>query len=65
MSAKNAQSARMAMFRPSIPALIWQHRAAPVATPARDGYEIVDEHARREIFLQGTLVEHFKQGIET
>jgi hypothetical protein len=37
---------------------------APIATPARGGYEIVDKHARREIFLQGSLAEHFKQGVE-
>lgn len=39
-------------------------QAAPVATLARGGYEIVDKQARREIFLQGSLAEHFKQGVE-
>ncbi|MFM2058279.1 MAG: hypothetical protein RLY71_2664 [Pseudomonadota bacterium] len=38
--------------------------AASVATPVRGGYEIVDKQARREIFLQGSLAEHFKQGVE-
>lgn len=32
--------------------------------PARGGYEIVDRHARREIFLDGVVAEHFKQGVE-
>lgn len=30
----------------------------------RGGYEIVDKHARREIFLEGLLAESFKQGVE-
>lgn len=33
-------------------------------TLARGGYEIVDKHARREIFLEGLLAEHFKLGVE-
>lgn len=32
--------------------------------PARGGYEIVDRHARREIFLDGLLAEQFKQGVQ-
>lgn len=39
-------------------------RPDPVASVVRGGYEIVDKHARREIFLQGSLAEHFKQGVE-
>ena len=31
---------------------------------SRGGYEIVDKLARREIFLNGSLAEHFKQGVE-
>jgi hypothetical protein len=31
---------------------------------ARGGYEIVDKHAKREIFIEGALAEHFKQGVE-
>ena len=34
------------------------------AAPARGGYEIVDRHARREIFLDGLLAEHFQQGVQ-
>ena len=30
----------------------------------RGGYEIVDKHARREIFIEGALAEHFKQGVQ-
>lgn len=30
----------------------------------RGGYEIVDRHARREIFLDGLLAEHFRQGVQ-
>jgi hypothetical protein len=31
---------------------------------SRGGYEIVDRHARREIFLEGLMAEHFKQGVQ-
>ncbi|MCB1996372.1 MAG: DUF3567 domain-containing protein [Burkholderiaceae bacterium] len=36
------------------------------ATPAltRGGYEIVDRRAGREIFLDGLLAEHFRQGVQ-
>lgn len=30
----------------------------------RGGYEIVDRHAGREIFLEGLLAEHFKLGVQ-
>jgi hypothetical protein len=30
----------------------------------RGGYEIVDKHARREIFIEGALAEHFKEGVQ-
>jgi hypothetical protein len=30
----------------------------------RAGYEIVDKHARREIFIEGALAEHFKEGVQ-
>ena len=30
----------------------------------RGGYEIVDRHARREIFLEGLLAEHFKRNVQ-
>ena len=30
----------------------------------RGGYEIVDRRARREIFLEGLLAEHFQQGVQ-
>lgn len=33
-------------------------------TRPRGGYEIVDKHARREIFLQGALAERFMRGVE-
>lgn len=32
--------------------------------PARGGYEIVDKSARKELFLDGVLAEHFKLGVE-
>lgn len=32
--------------------------------PARGGYEIVDKSARKELFLEGALAEHFKLGVE-
>jgi len=28
------------------------------------GYEIVDKFARKEIFLQGEMAQHFKDGVE-
>jgi hypothetical protein len=28
------------------------------------GYEIVDKFARKEIFLQGAMAQHFKDGVE-
>jgi hypothetical protein len=31
---------------------------------ARGGYEIVDRHARREIFIEGLLAERFRQGVQ-
>jgi hypothetical protein len=31
---------------------------------ARGGYEIVDKSSRKELFLEGTLAEHFKLGVE-
>lgn len=37
---------------------------ASEGTLSRGGYEIVDRHARREIFLEGLLAEHFKLGVQ-
>lgn len=36
------------------------------ATPGigRGGYEIVDKLARKEIFIEGELAEHFKTGVQ-
>jgi len=36
---------------------------APVR-PARGGFEIVDKHAGREIYLQGLVAESFQRGVE-
>ena len=33
-------------------------------TLTRGGYEIVDKFARKEIFIEGAMAEHFKQGVE-
>jgi hypothetical protein len=30
----------------------------------RGGYEIVDKFARKEIFLEGALAEHFRSGVQ-
>lgn len=38
--------------------------ASPTFTLTRGGYEIVDKHARKEIFLEGALAESFKEGVE-
>jgi hypothetical protein len=32
--------------------------------PARGGYEIVDKFARKEIFLDGAMAEHFRAGVK-
>ena len=37
--------------------------ATPAATP-RGGFEIVDKHARREIYLQGSLADSFQRGVQ-
>ena len=29
----------------------------------RGGYEIVDKFSRREIFIEGAMAEHFKEGV--
>lgn len=39
--------------------------AFPGAGPlVRDGFEIVDKAAQREIFIEGALAERFQQGVE-
>lgn len=30
----------------------------------RGGYEIVDKFARKEIYLEGALAQHFREGVE-
>ena len=37
---------------------------APAEGGGRDGYEIVDKFARKEIFLEGAMAQHFKEGVE-
>ncbi|MFN0183497.1 MAG: DUF3567 domain-containing protein [Aquabacterium sp.] len=39
--------------------------AEGVAGLRRGGYEIVDKFARKEIFLEGALAEHFQQGVRS
>ena len=39
-------------------------KAPQADAPARGGYEIVDKHARREIFIEGALAESFQQGVQ-
>lgn len=41
-----------------------EHKAVGVEALTRGGYEIVDKFARKEIFIDGALAEHFKQGVE-
>lgn len=40
--------------------------AAEDSVPAvhRGGYEIVDKFARKEIFLEGALAQHFREGVD-
>jgi hypothetical protein len=37
---------------------------APVDTPARGGYEIVDKFSRKGIFIEGALAQSFKDGVQ-
>jgi hypothetical protein len=41
-----------------------ENKAGGVEVLTRGGYEIVDKFARKEIFIDGSLAEHFKQGVE-
>jgi len=38
--------------------------AAGDAPLSRGGYEIVDKFARKEIYLEGALAQHFREGVE-
>lgn len=39
--------------------------ASPAQQPlSRGGFEIIDKAARREIYLEGLLAEHFQQGAQ-
>lgn len=33
-------------------------------TLTRGGYEIVDKHARKELFIEGLLAERFREGVQ-
>ncbi|MBP7132654.1 MAG: DUF3567 domain-containing protein [Aquabacterium sp.] len=33
-------------------------------TLTRGGYEIVDKHARKEMFIEGAMAESFKEGVD-
>ncbi len=37
---------------------------ADAANLSRGGYEIVDKHTRKEIFIEGAIAERFKQGVQ-
>lgn len=41
-----------------------QFEMPDVGVQTRGGFEIVDKYTRREIFIEGALAEHFKQGVE-
>jgi hypothetical protein len=36
----------------------------PGAGAARGGYEIVDKHARKDIYIEGAVAESFKAGVQ-
>ena len=38
-------------------------RAAGDPALSRGGYEIVDKFARKEIYLEGALAQHFREGV--
>ena len=39
--------------------------AVPGNPLARGGFELVDKHARKEIFIEGLLAETFRAGVQT
>lgn len=47
-----------------LPAPTSEGSAANPAAPSRGGYEIVDKHARKEIYIEGVLAESFKAGVQ-
>lgn len=56
----NSDSYAVVLFE--VPAEAGALAATP--SPARDGYEIVDKFAGKEIYLSGILAESFKTGVE-
>jgi hypothetical protein len=45
-------------------ALAGDSERAGDAPLSRGGYEIVDKFARKEIYLEGAMAEHFREGVE-
>jgi hypothetical protein len=37
---------------------------AAIAPLRRGGFEVIDKLARKEIFIEGALAEHFRQGVQ-
>ncbi|HET7867545.1 MAG TPA: DUF3567 domain-containing protein [Burkholderiaceae bacterium] len=56
-------SENFAVVQFNVPAEL-ENKAVGVEVLTRGGYEIVDKFARKEIFIDGALAEHFKQGVE-
>jgi hypothetical protein len=57
-------SAQFAVVRFDVPATSSPSTEAGEASLTRGGYEIVDKFARKEIFLEGAVAEHFKSGVQ-
>jgi hypothetical protein len=56
-------SDNFAVVQFSVPAA-GESESAGADALTRGGYEIVDKFARKEIFIDGALAEHFKLGVE-
>lgn len=47
-----------------LPALGASASVGTAQSLTRGGYEIVDKHARKELFIEGALAESFKEGVD-
>jgi hypothetical protein len=58
----NSDSYAVVLFE--VPAETVPGAVAASTGPARDGYELVDKFAGKEIYISGILAESFKTGVE-
>ncbi len=58
------QSDSFVVVRIDVPGEAAADTATGDTVAVRGGYEIVDRHARRGIFIEGPLAERFRQGVQ-